>query len=160
MTYATAVKNNPNFQLSHDQMYTFLRIFLLSGYVPLPRRRMFWEEREDTHNVLVSNSMRINKFEEIFRYFHVADSETIDRTDKMAKIRPFLDKLNELFITYAPIEKDLSIDESMIPYFGRHGCKQFIKNKPVRFGYKAWVLTTRLGYCVHTDLYCGKDKGF
>lgn len=158
--YATMDKNNPNFQLSHDQMYTFIGIFLLSGYVPLPRRRMFWEEREDTHNVLVSNSMRRNKFEEIFRYFHVADNGTIDRTDKMAKIRPFLDKLNELFITYAPIEKDLSIDESMIPYFGRHGCKQFIKNKPVRFGYKAWVLATRLGYCVYTDLYCGRDQSF
>lgn len=158
--FAAADKNNPNFQLSHDQMSTFIGILLLSGYVPLPRRRMFWEEKDDTFNLMVSKSMRRNTFEEIFRYLHVVDNDQIDKSDRLAKIRPLLDKLNDLFMIYAPIEKDLSIDESMIPYFGRHGCKQFIRNKPVRFGYKAWVLATKLGYCIHTDIYMGKNDTF
>lgn len=160
VTYAAADKNCPNFQMSTNEMYTFIGILLLSGYVPLPRRRMFWEEKDDTYNPMVAKSMRRNKFEEIFRYLHVVENDTIDKSDKLAKVRPFLDKLNELFMLYAPIEKDVSIDESMIPYFGRHGCKQFIKNKPVRFGYKAWVLATKLGYCIHTDIYVGKDGSF
>jgi hypothetical protein len=29
-----------------------------------------------------------------------------------------------------------SVDEVMIPYFGRHGSKQFIYGKPIRYGYK------------------------
>jgi DNA excision repair protein ERCC-6 len=46
----------------------------------------------------------------------------------------------------------------MIPYFGRHGCKQFIRGKPGRFGYKAWVAALRLGYCIQFDIYQGKVK--
>lgn len=61
---------------------------------------------------------------------------------------------------YVIIEKDVSIDESVIPYFGCHGCKQFIKIKPVRFGHKACVLATKLSYCIHTNIYVGKDGSF
>ena len=32
--------------------------------------------------------------------------------------------------------EDLNMDESMVPYYGRHSCKQFIRAKPFRFGYK------------------------
>ena len=59
-------------------------------------------------------------------------------------------------VKYAPIEKNVSVDESMLPYFGRHECKQFIRNKPVRFGFKAWVLALVTGYCVSFTLYQGK----
>ena len=38
------------------------------------------------------------------------------------------------------------IEESMIPYFGGYGAKQFISGKPIQFGYKMWALTTPLGY--------------
>lgn len=153
-----AQKNNFNFSLSLEEMYVFIGILILSGYVPLPRRRMFWEVNEDTHNVLIAKSMRRQKFEEIFRYFHVVDNDNLIPRDKMAKVRPFFDMMNEKFLRYAPIEQNISIDESMIPYFGRHGCKQHIKGKPIRFGFKCWVCATRLGYCLHAELYQGRQE--
>ena len=33
-------------------------------------------------------------------------------------------------------EQTVTIDESVLTCFDRHGCKQFMKNKPVKFGYK------------------------
>nr|CAI5821285.1 unnamed protein product [Callosobruchus analis] len=48
-----------------------------------------------------------------------------------------------------------SIDKAMVPYFGRHGCKQFIHGKPIRYGYKLWVGTTRLGYVNWFEPYQG-----
>ncbi|KAF2888262.1 hypothetical protein ILUMI_17911, partial [Ignelater luminosus] len=53
---------------------------------------------------------------------------------------------------YTPVSEDMSIDESMIPYFGRNGCKQFIRGKPIRFGYKAWVLAQPSGANLITKL--------
>jgi len=47
----------------------------------------------------------------------------------------------------------LSIDESMVPYFGRHSCKQFIRGKPIRFGYKLWCLNTNTGYLMQFEPY-------
>ncbi|XP_070174083.1 piggyBac transposable element-derived protein 3-like [Littorina saxatilis] len=52
-------------------------------------------------------------------------------------------------------QHSLSIDESMVPYYGRHGCRQFIRGKPIRFGYKFWVLATPLGYVVQLEPYQG-----
>ncbi|XP_039287759.1 piggyBac transposable element-derived protein 3-like [Nilaparvata lugens] len=47
----------------------------------------------------------------------------------------------------------------MIPYYERHGGKQHMHNKPIRFGYKAWCLCTRLGYVVQSQLYQGCKTG-
>jgi len=45
----------------------------------------------------------------------------------------------------------------MVKYFGRHSCKQFIRGKPIRFGYKVWCLNTKDGYLVNFELYQGKS---
>lgn len=47
----------------------------------------------------------------------------------------------------------------MVPYYGRHGAKQHIHGKPIRFGYKVWVLASRLGYIVKGVPYQGKNSG-
>lgn len=153
-----ASTKNYRLELGNDEMYAFVAILYLSGYVPVPRRRMYWETRDDTHNLLASNSMRRNRFEEIFRFIHAADNSNLVANDKFSKLRPLLNILNNIFIRYAPISSNLSIDESMIPYFGRNGCKQFIKGKPIRFGYKAWVLALPSGYCINFDVYQGRKN--
>lgn len=43
----------------------------------------------------------------------------------------------------------------MIPYFGRLSGKQFIRGKPIRWGYKFWIDALRLGYIVYFDHYQG-----
>ena len=48
-------------------------------------------------------------------------------------------------------EKNVSIDESMVPYN-----KQYIQNKPVKFGYKLWVAATPLGHAIQCYPYAGK----
>ena len=55
-----------------------------------------------------------------------------------------------------PNEEFYSFDESMCKYYGRHGCKQFLRGKPIRFGFKIWCGTTPLGYLVWIDPYQGK----
>ncbi|CAG5044038.1 unnamed protein product [Parnassius apollo] len=58
----------------------------------------------------------------------------------------------------APLEENYSIDEAMVPYYGRHSCKQFIRGKPIRWGYKLWVGATRLGYLIWFDPYQRKSS--
>ena len=57
-------------------------------------------------------------------------------------------------------EKNVSIGQSMVPYYGRHGCEQYIQNKPVKFGYKLWVAATPLGYAIQLYPYAGKDDNY
>ena len=48
----------------------------------------------------------------------------------------------------------------MCEYYGRHGCKQFLRGKPIRFGFQIWCGTTPLGYLVWIDPYQGKLDSF
>ncbi|VEN56769.1 unnamed protein product [Callosobruchus maculatus] len=73
---------------------------------------------------------------------HCCDNNNLDPDDRFAKIRPLFEKLNERFMDFAPISQNHSVDEAMVPYYGHHGAKQFIKGKPIRYGYKMWAGTT------------------
>ena len=53
-----------------------------------------------------------------------------------------------------------SIDESMVPYYGRHGCNQYTQNKPVKFGCKLWVAASLLGYGIQFYPYARKDDNY
>ena len=48
----------------------------------------------------------------------------------------------------------------MIPYFGRHVCKQFMKYKPVKLRHELWDAATPLGYAIQFYSYMGKDDFF
>ncbi len=101
---------------------------------------------------MVANAMARDPFEEISRFIHCADNTRLDVNDRMAKACPIMNILNKKFVEAFPVSLDLDLDETMIEYFGRHGCKQTIRNKPVRFGFKAWCLN---GYLLQLDIYQG-----
>ncbi|XP_036340519.1 piggyBac transposable element-derived protein 3-like [Rhagoletis pomonella] len=99
------------------------------------------------------------RFEQILRYMHVSDNTLLDPQDKFTKIRPLWDNLNERWMRYSPRYVEVSIDESMIPYYGHHSTKQHIHGKPIRFGYKVWCMATRLGYLIQAEHYQGASAG-
>jgi DNA excision repair protein ERCC-6 len=41
----------------------------------------------------------------------------------------------------------------MVPYYAHHYLKQYIRGKPIRFGYKVWSANTPLGYCIQLEPY-------
>ena len=90
----------------------------------------------------------------------MADNVCLAPNDKYSKVRPLFDLLNRRFIQYFPREQNLSIDESMIPYYGKNSLKQHIKGKPIRFGYKQWVIATPLGYACRLEPYHRAGTGF
>ena len=77
----------------------------------------------------------------------------------MEKIEPLYQILNGKFQRYGIFHENLNIDESMVPYFGRHPCKQLIRGKQIRFGYKIWMLASNTGLPYRVAIYQGKENG-
>lgn len=150
-------KNSPDPKVTIEEMRVFFGILILTGYNILPSKRNYWENSKDLKNLMVSEAMRRDRFLQICKFIHLANNNNIDKSDKMYKLRSLTDKLKEKFIQHFVPEQSLSYDESMIRYFGRHGCKQFIRGKPVRFGYKVWSLNTPSGYLINFEIYQGKN---
>ena len=48
----------------------------------------------------------------------------------------------------------------MVSYFGKRGAKQYTHGKPIKFGYKMWVMDKPLEYCIQFRPYSGKDAAF
>jgi hypothetical protein len=135
-----AASKGVNIGLTSSEFKCFLGIIYLRDYVSVRRRHKFWEQRTDAHNVLVSAAMRRSCFENVFSNLHVADNANFDPMDKFLKLQPLISKLNEICIKFVPDETYFSFDESMVSYFGRHRCKQYIRGKPIRFGYTFGVV--------------------
>lgn len=158
ITYARS-KNEHSFTISRSEIIKFFGILFLTGYNTRPNMRSYWMKRPDYECPLVRNVMSRNRFEEIKRWLHLADNDHLGVNDKFAKLRPFFDKLNERFAKFGIFSHELSIDEQMVPYFGRHSSKMYIKGKPVRFGFKVWCLASAQGYVFHFKPYAGSgDK--
>lgn len=153
--YASQDMGDHNFTTNNQDMTTFLTVLLLSGYSALPCLRMYWEKSCDVRNEAVSSAMSRKRFEDHLRYLHLNDNACINRSDKLAKIRNFLVVINERCLVYFPVSRNLSIDESMIPYYGRrHSSKQFIRGNPIQFGFLLWwCLANPLGYIVQFEPY-------
>lgn len=150
-----AAQKNKMSNITMREMKAFLGVLILSGYIALPRRRMYWEREKDSHNELVANAISRDKFEFIFSHIHLSDNNNLNQNDKFGKVRPLFAHLNETFMKFAPLQESHSVDEAMVPYFGRHGCKQYIHGKPIRYGYKLWMGCTRLGYVNWFEPYQG-----
>ncbi|KAF2888614.1 hypothetical protein ILUMI_17559 [Ignelater luminosus] len=52
-TVMYAASKNYKLEVGNEKMLVFISILYISGYIPVPRRRMFWEGRPDTKNGLV-----------------------------------------------------------------------------------------------------------
>lgn len=156
-TKYAAFKNCPDPTITIPELKCAIGILILSGYNEKPGKRYYWDSQPDMGNPLTINSMRRNRFFDILRYLHCADNTQPDANDKGWKIRPLMDKLKAAFLEHFVPEQDINYDESMVKYYGKHSCKQFIRGKPIRFGFKMWCLNSKDGYLINFDLYQGKN---
>ena len=149
--YATENKNKPEFSVSMEEMMQFIGLIFLSGYNIRLSERDYWRTDPDLRCDAFCTAMSRNRFFEIKAVLHAANNQHLSDC-RMAKVKPLYDILNKKLRRFGVVHEDLSIDESMVPYYGRHSCKQFIRGKPIRFGYKLWVLASSTGLSYHVKI--------
>ena len=132
-------------------------MLVLSGYHTLPQIDMYWSLDEDKGLPIIWKSISLNRFKSIKQNIHLSDNSCIDKTDKFAELRPFFMHINQKYQQFGIFSQHLSIDEEMVPYFGRHSSKIFIKGKPVRFWFKLWCLCSSDGYLFQFIPYGGAE---
>lgn len=157
-----AHQNGREFTIEIQEMKAYLGMNLVMGYHVLPSLRDYWSTEPDMAVPFVANVMPRARFEEIRRNLHFCNNEeTRDpkspNYDRAYKIRPVVDHLNNCFQNALNNTKIQSIDEHMIKFKGHNIMKQYIKNKPVKWGFKLWCrCDSATGYLFEFDLYTGK----
>ena len=142
--------------LTHDTFRTFEGFLLHTGYHTVPQRRMVWETMQDCYNPLIAESIRRDTVDTWIQFLHFRDNSRVD-DDSYYKVCPIFNILNQGRSVFLGRETGrYSVDEVMIPYFGKHSSKQFIRGKPVRYGYKIWSLCSSDGCGLSFEPYCGR----
>jgi len=110
-----------------------------------PRYESYWQGA--AHNFLSCTPgfrevMERDRFIALWSFLHLVDQkdESVDKSDKIYKVRPMLHKMLPLFRKYYSPRQQLSLDEGMIPMKNRLAIKQYIRTKPVRWGIKSFLL--------------------
>ena len=117
---------------------------------------MYWQQANDTYNPMVATLMTKREFKYIMQYLYLVDIDCIDSSDRFGKVRPLVASINKQCLIHYKPTQGVSVDETMVKYFGKHGAKQHIHGKPIRFGYKFWTMASPTGYCIYTLPYGGK----
>ena len=147
-----------------QEMQAFVGMMIFMGILCLRRIEMYWQV---LHPILATNGMSLImsriRFEQNFRFMHLANSTLQtpaynSEHDKLFKVRHFLDLVLSKFESLYTPNHAVTIDEAMIPFKGRLSFKQYIKNKPTKWGIKAFVLSDSAnGYVYRVQIYTGKS---
>lgn len=77
--------------------------------------------------------------------------------DPLFKLKPLMSDLQLACKTYFVPGQNISIDERMVAFKGRIGMKQYIKDKPTKWGFTLWILASSdSGYTYKFQVYTGK----
>lgn len=114
-THKYSIQCDPNkpFPLTKNELQRFIGVCVLMSLVHLPNSRNYWNDILGNRTII--DTMSDRDFENIKHYLHFNDNnEAIPSNeaghDRLHKIRPVIEALNETFSS-VPLEESLSVDE-------------------------------------------------
>ena len=131
-----AEQNGRTFQTMPEEVRAFLGVNFMMAICKLPNIKCCWHADEYIGNGGIRNVLTRTRFLEILQSLHFADNNTSDMSDKGYKLRTVINNLNKAFQAAMSDADQQSIDEHMTKFKGRNSCKQYIKNKPIKWGFK------------------------
>ncbi|XP_059162842.1 piggyBac transposable element-derived protein 4-like [Physella acuta] len=142
---------------------TFIYINMMFGIHKLPAYHLYWSTDNLFRVPCVADVMSRNRYQEISRYFHLADNTKYIpkgqiNYDPLFKIRPAITTIQFACKEYFRPGTAISFDEAMIPFRGRLSFKQYIKGKPHPWGVKVWcACDSATSYLLDFEFYAGKS---
>ncbi|XP_031729806.1 M-phase phosphoprotein 8 isoform X2 [Anarrhichthys ocellatus] len=154
--------------LTVKDFYIFLSIIIFTGLVTVHNRSDYWRKKCPYNFQFPGDSMTRNRFESILWSLHLSDPEEDEENDKkrntaeydrLFKIKPlYTDMVTACKAHFQP-HQNVSIDERMVKSKARISMKQYMKDKPTKWGYKLFVLAdSSIGYTWNFFVYAGKSE--
>ena len=154
-----AYQNGRNFTVTKEKMKAFLGLNFDMTISKLPTIAEYWRVDNLIGNGGIQHTVIRNSFCEILQNLHFADEKKDDKTDKTFKMRPVIDHLNSKFSEVLSNDSEESIAEHMVKFRGRSGIKQYIKLKPIKWGFKFWFhCPSKSRYLYQMDIYLGRKQ--
>lgn len=157
-----SIQKDPSkpFLITVNELKKFLGICLIMSIAPLPNIRMYWES--ELGLPIVRETMTVNHFEKIRQFLHFNDNSLQVPSgrpghDRLHKIRPILETFKKK-CQAIPKRETLSVDEQMCATKATNFLRQYLPNKPHKWGYKLLVLCDDKGMAYDFEIYSGMEN--
>lgn len=108
------------------------------------------------------STMSRQRFHFLLRCLRFDDMNTREdrkQNDKLAPIRELFTEFVEIIKKYYSVGDTVTIDEKLEPFRGRCPFRQYMPNKPAKYGIKIFVMTdSRTYYTTRMEVYTGKQN--
>jgi hypothetical protein len=152
--YAHSRGADSTWHTTAEELYRFIAIHIAMGINQLPSVHMYWDMRWRCKTI--SSIFTRDRYMELLRYFHISPpSASSSSSSPLSKVEPLLSELSSSFPAFYHPDQALVVDEAVVGYKGRSEMKQYIKNKPTKWGYKVWCLASS-NYLLGFHVYQGR----
>jgi Transposase IS4 len=133
-------------------------LHMYMGCNKLPRLQLYWSPLMGLQKFSHSSIMNLKRFCQLRNNLHLVNNleRPSDCNDKFFKVRPLLDAIRNRCRELA-VEECVAVDEQMIPFKGRHSCKQYIPGKPCPWAFKNFVICGKSGQPYDFIMYQGSS---
>lgn len=159
-SYATQNNISNPVSISRTDFNKYLGILIYSSVAKFPNTKSYWSNKYGYDPI--RTTMPQKTFIKISNAIHFNSNDGFlpkdhPQHDKLYKIRPVIESLRERFGTI-PMEQKLSIDEQMCATKIGHYMKQYLPNKPHKWGFKLYLLCSMEGFAHDFEVYSGSGK--
>ena len=137
-------------EITLEEFKRFLACLLYMGIVKVPDMKNLWThkffpQREGVRAILAA--------------LQVHNYRVANKQDPLYKIRPIYNHMLEVCPSLFTPFQNISVDERMVKSKARVFFKQYICNKPTKWGFKLWVIAYSLSaYTLDMVVYTGSGK--
>ena len=127
----------------------------------MPQDQLYWDKDEFIGNTGIKKTFSVNRFHKLLEYLHISDraleaQRNDPNYDKLGKIHPMLEIIQQRFLEHYMPGKEQTIDEGMIAYKGRLSFMQYMPAKPIKHGIKVWMrCDSKSAYLQQFNIYLG-----
>ena len=147
-----------------QEIKAFFAINIIMGLHSFPELDSYWSTDDRLGVPGIAKIMPKHRYKKINQYLHLVNNENNaprghPQYDPFFKVSPVVSLMSRTFHQSYKPHREITVDEAMVPYKGRHHCKQYVPSKPNKWGFKVWTIADSTnGYVLAQTLYRGRQS--
>jgi len=140
-----------------DEINRLIALLIYFGLVKVSNSDKYWSIKSLYSGLWAKAIMPRTRFKGLMALLHVVDPAAENPGDKLRKVQSFVNDFKSKCLSLYQPRQQVAIDERMVKSRHRSGIRQYIRDKPTKWGLKLWVLADSCnGYTIDFNIYIGK----